>query len=78
MEPTLVFMALCAGFEKLPDMCAEYFDTSSDGSSIKGGYIVAIVFVLVFLNVVIVYCYRRYAKREMQTEMKMQIESAVG
>ena len=45
---------------------------------IKGGVIVAIVIVLILLNVLIVYCYRRYSKREMQTEMQMQIESAVS
>jgi hypothetical protein len=32
---------------------------------IKGGVIVAIVVILILLNVIIVYCYRRYSKREM-------------
>ena len=42
------------------------------------GTIIAIVVGLLLLNVVIVYCYRRYARREMQKEMHVQIESAVS
>ena len=45
---------------------------------IKGGVIVLLVLVLILINVVVVYCYRRYAKREMQQDMKVQIEGAVG
>jgi hypothetical protein len=45
---------------------------------IKGGVIVAIVIVLIILNILIVYCYRRFSKREMQSEMNMHIESAVS
>lgn len=40
--------------------------------------IVGIVVILIILNVIIIYCYRRHAKREMQGEMQMQIESAVS
>lgn len=40
--------------------------------------IVAIVFALIFVNMIIVYCYRRYSRREMQNEMSVQIESAVS
>ena len=45
---------------------------------IRASVIVAIVIALVLINVIIVYCYRRYSKREMQGEMQMQIESAVS
>jgi hypothetical protein len=45
---------------------------------IRSGVIVAIVILLVLANIIIVYCYRRYSKREMQNEMQMQIESAVS
>ena len=41
-------------------------------------YIIALVVALILLNVVIVYCCRRKAKRDMQNEMNMQIESAVS
>lgn len=45
---------------------------------IRSGVIIAIVIILVLANIVIVYCYRRYSKREMQNEMQIQIESAVS
>lgn len=42
------------------------------------GLIVGIVVSLILVNVVIVYCCRRKAKRDMNNEMQMQIESAVS
>jgi len=42
------------------------------------GAIVGIVIALILINVVIVYCCRRKAKRDMNNEMQMQIESAVS
>jgi len=39
---------------------------------------VGIVVSLILVNVVIVYCCRRKAKRDMNNEMQMQIESAVS
>jgi hypothetical protein len=84
LESLAVFNALCAGFSNAPSMCSatlgaytpDFLPNEDEG--IKGGVIVAIVIVLVLLNVIIVYCYRRYSKREMQGEMQMQIESAVS
>lgn len=49
-----------------------------DGDSISVGAIVGIVISLILVNVVIVYCCRRKAKRDMNNEMQMQIESAVS
>jgi hypothetical protein len=49
-----------------------------DDFDIDTTYIVALVVGLILLNVVIVYCCRRKAKRDMQNEMNMQIESAVS
>ena len=45
---------------------------------VSGSLIVLIVFLVIILNVLIVYCYRRYTRREMQSEMQMKIESAVS
>ena len=49
-----------------------------DGESISVGAIVGIVTALILVNVMIVYCCRRKAKRDMNNEMQMQIESAVS
>ena len=83
LESLAVFNALCAGFANPPAMCQATLSSYSPDflpgdEGIGGGVIVAIILVLALLNVIIVYCYRRYAKREMQNEMQMQIESAVS
>ena len=52
--------------------------TVVDGDGISVGAIVGIVVALILVNVLIVYCCRRKAKRDMNNEMQMQIESAVS
>ena len=52
--------------------------TVVDGDGLNVGAIVGIVIALIAVNVVIVYCCRRKAKRDMNNEMQMQIESAVS
>ena len=49
-----------------------------DGDGVGAGLIVGVVLALIAVNVVIVYCCRRKAKRDMNNEMQMQIESAVS
>lgn len=84
LESLAVFNAICSGFASPPSMCLATLGSyqpdflPESGEGIKGSVIVAIVFILIFLNMVIVYCYRRYARREMQSEMNVQIESAVS
>ena len=83
LESLAVFNALCAGFSEPPKMCANLLGVNQPDfvpidDGIRTGVIVAIVIVLILLNVIIVYCYRRHAKREMQGEMQVQIESAVS
>ena len=85
LEALAVFNGLCAGFKNPPAQCAAILGAGTPDfvpieavDGIKGGVIVAIVFGLIFLNMIIVYCYRRYSRREMQSEMQVQIESAVS
>ena len=86
IEPLSVFNAVCAGFTDPPDQCLKTLhkektlvsQTMVDGDSISVGLIVGIVVALILVNVVIVYCCRRKAKRDMNNEMQMQIESAVS
>ena len=64
-------------------MCTAYLnsntpDNVSDSGNIHAGAIVALIIGLIMINILIVYCYRRQSKREMQGEMQMQIESAVS
>ena len=82
LETLAVFNALCAGFANPPSMCSgtlgSYTPDFLPEEGIRAGVIVSIVVILILVNLVIVYCYRRYSKREMNTEMQMQIESAVS
>ncbi len=78
-----MFNALCSGFSTAPSICAASLgnyqpDFLEEDSNIGAGTIVALVIVLILINLLIWYCYRRSTKREMQGEMQMQIESAVS
>ena len=76
--------AICAGFKDVPTMCKAILQginpelLQEPEQGIKGGVIFVIVVSLIIVNVVLVYCYRRYTRREIQTEMNTQIESAVS
>ncbi|CDW80556.1 vacuolar sorting receptor 3 [Stylonychia lemnae] len=83
IESLAVFNAICAGFEIAPNYCQSTLgsytpDFLDKGDGIKGSVIVLIVLALIFINFVIVYCYRRHAKRELQQNMQVHIESAVS
>lgn len=45
---------------------------------VRGSMIILLIVFVIFLNVIIVYCYRRHTKRHIQQEMHVQIESAVS
>lgn len=79
IEPLSVFNAICAGFTTPPDQCLKTLHlektvlktTVVDGDSISVAAIVGIVTGLILVNVMIVYCCRRKAKRDMNNEMQM-------
>jgi len=84
-----VFNAICAGFQEPPNYCLKTLGrepqnsfTDAFGLSGSDGVTFAEVSVLVLglvaLNATVVYCCRRRARREMQSEMNMQIESQVS
>jgi len=74
IEATNVFEAVCAGFQRMPRYCADTlkqirknsgpYENMPDG--ISPMTLAAIVFALIILNVLVVYCYRRHSKREMK------------
>jgi len=47
-------------------------------NGVNVSFVIGIVIVLILANVIVVYMCRRKAKREMNNEMNMQIESAVS
>ena len=90
IEPLSVYNAICAAFKDPPQQClktlhrepknaiAAALANEIDAHTVKIWDIVALVVVLILLNVVVVYLCRRRARRDMQSEMQMQIESAVS
>lgn len=58
-------------------MATTHIDQTIDEDTVSGGTVVLIVFLVILINMTVVWCYRRYNKREMNQEMHMQIESAV-
>ena len=90
IEPLAVYNAICAGFKDPPQQCmktlkrepksnaALALQSEIDQHTVTIIDIVLLVLGLILLNVIVVYCCRRRARRDMQSEMKMQIESAVS
>jgi hypothetical protein len=75
LESMAVFNAICSGFAISPKMCSSvlgaYTPDFLPEGGIRASVIVIIVISLILVNVIIVYCYRRYSKREMQSEMNV-------
>jgi hypothetical protein len=73
LEALGVFNALCAGFADVPNECVVGGDQGpgyvpqEDG--IKMQVLVLLVVLLIILNILAVYCYRRHQKREVHGEM---------
>ena len=89
VEPLGVFNAICAGFKNPPQQCLKTLGrepklsledviAARTGIAITKTEIVVLCFVIIILNVIIVYLCRRRARRDMQNDMNTQIESAVS
>ena len=90
METQAVMNAICAGFHDTPNMCKpiledpdlqdDYevgtFDISDHGYGY--GQLLVISLVAIMILLVVLYCYRRHAKRQMKETMNKQIETAVN
>jgi hypothetical protein len=76
-EPQAVFDALCAGFKSTPGQCKRTI-SEVEGTGITFKMIFMIVVGMVFLNLCLLFLYRRIQKREMKEDMKMQVNSAVS
>jgi len=79
-----VFKSICAGFNVTPAVCYEDYDpeqgkrkeTSSGG--IGTWTIIGLIIMLIVINGLLIYCYRRYTRREMKDEMQLQISSMIS
>lgn len=86
-----IFRAVCVGFESMPDVCKgdnifsvieKLEESSSDrrasGHFAKTYHIVAAIVLVMLINFIALYAYRRYNKKKMNEELQMQVNSAVS
>ena len=90
METQAVMNAICAGFHDTPNMCKpiledpdlqDDFETGVFNISDHGygyGQLLVISIVAILILLVVLYCYRRHAKRQMRETMNEQIKTAVN
>ena len=75
----MVFHAICAGFRDTPEVCYREFHNSarSNSKAVNVEIVVAVVCALIFINILLLFCYRRCAQKEMKRMMDQNITSAV-
>jgi len=79
LTPDNIFQAICEGFKKHPKECKSIMDANSHtGNGISLRTMVFIVAAILACNLILLLLYRRYYKKEMQSEVKMAAHSAVS
>ena len=83
MDAENIFKTICAGFNSTPEVCFPDYDEAAGkrttpGGGIGKGTVIAIIIIAIAINVLLIYCYRRYTKREMKEEMQLQISSMMS
>ncbi|CAG9329323.1 unnamed protein product [Blepharisma stoltei] len=83
LEATELMTAICAGFKEEPKVCIDFrLNRNDDPEPTQTGIGVStLVMIIIFSAVVlgvILFFYRRWIKRELNYEMKMQVNSAVS
>lgn len=87
LEVEAVLNSICAGFYDVPKMCSKYLSTNDINNAEllfmregrhSYGRVVAICMSVMVIVLIILCCYRRYAKRQMKSLMNQQIETAVN
>jgi hypothetical protein len=78
LDPENVFEAVCAGFKNKPNVCKVHKLGGEHVGGVSAFRLMVIISGLVMLNVVLILCYRRYSKKEVNEQMQMHINSAVS
>jgi hypothetical protein len=82
LEPEGLFFAICAGFKNKPEVCKKHDSTSSltDGSlkSDKWVWIIMGIIAVVGIEMLLLWCYRKFSRKEIEGQMKMEVNSAVS
>ena len=83
MVPDTVMTAICSAFTTEPSYCSKFREdigtpVAGSGSGVTRNVMVMIVIFLFFLNVLIIFLYRRCQNRELKQGMQLQVNSAVS
>ena len=78
LDPENVFSAICAGFKDQPKACKTHVLGENAPSGISISKLLLIIAGLVAINIVLILVYRKYAKKEVNEQMQMHINSAVS
>eukprot|EP00826_Nyctotherus_ovalis_P027701 TRINITY_DN2167_c0_g1_i16.p1 TRINITY_DN2167_c0_g1~~TRINITY_DN2167_c0_g1_i16.p1 ORF type:complete len:256 (+),score=39.65 TRINITY_DN2167_c0_g1_i16:773-1540(+) len=71
-----VFQSICAGFNVTPSVChPDYVATEYFSSNATTWKLLGLVLAAILINLMVILCYRRYARREIKEEMQTQISS---
>jgi len=73
-----VFRSICAGFNVTPSVCNQDTHITEKEGGLSGKAIFGIIVAIIIINVVLIYLYRRYSRREMKEEMQLQISSMMS
>ena len=81
MSPHNVMEAICAAFEKEPPGCVRFLKKEKivlDHDGVSKHFLYWVVAIMVCVAAVTFVAYRRCLQTEMESEMKMQVSSAVS
>ena len=79
LDPENVFGAICSGFKDVPKVCRNRkFGLHQETGGVSTSKLILIIAGLVVLNIALILCYRKYAKKEADDKMQMHINSAVS
>ena len=78
LDPENVFQAICAGFKDQRKECKVHTFGEPEPNGISITKLLMIIVGLVLLNIGLIFCYRKYSKKEVNEQMQMHINSAVA
>ncbi len=83
MDPVNVFESICAGFNATPDVCyPDYVEGAqarvTPSSGISRTTILLLISGVIAINLLIIFCYWKYTRREMQQEVQLQVSSIMS
>lgn len=81
VSPENIFEDICQNFDRMPKGCTKFLvkqGVKVTPSGLTDGELFTLVGVLIALNLIVFFIYRRSLQTELKSEMKMQVSSAVS